>query len=172
MEATLPHRDTDAVMTLYAHCYLPADLMLKHYRKLAAQWDKTGRLSKSRRIDLRIYHTTWLGYLAVTAEGFNKLVMRKLLEINRPREFEEVIERSDKVGKMLNKHKDALRTLRNNIFHLREESDVVARFFYEKPGRFEWAEELHGAFGRFFSSYRVSAFVHCVLNERLDEVPH
>lgn len=172
MEATLPHRDEDAVMTLYVHCFLSADLMLKNYKKLSARWDKDGRISKSRYIDFRIYVTTWLGYLAVTAEGFKKLGMRRLLEGSRPNEFEDVIEQANTVGRMLKEHDDALRKFRNNIFHLRDDSNEVMRFFYEKPGRLAWAEELHSAFRKFFSGYRVSFFVHCLRNQRSDEASH
>lgn len=169
MEETLPHRDQDVVMTLYSHYYIAADLMFKNYKKLNSQLEKDGRLSRNRSIDWRIYLTTWLGYLAVTAEGFRKIGVRKLLNTSRPTEFEEVIERANMIGKMLKEHDDALRTFRNNIFHLRDDADGVTRFFREKPDRLSWAEELHTTFEKFFSSYRISFLVHCVRNARGEE---
>jgi len=169
MEATLPHEDEDAVLTLYSHVFLAADLMLKNYKKLTDHWKKAGRLSKNREIEMRIYFATWLGYLAATGEGFQKLGMRKLLETGRPQEFSEVIEHSNRVGKILKMHHDALRHFRNDVFHLRESPDKLMAFFKSKPDRVKWAEELHASFEDFFSCYRISFAVHCALNGRTDE---
>ena len=165
----LPHRDEDAVMTLYAHCYLAADLMMTNHKKLVTKLNKEGRPSQNRRVDLRIYASTWLGYLAVTAEGFKGLGMRKLLEFQRPHEFIELIEPANRVGTTIKKHDDALRKLRNSVFHIRKDSNEIRNFFYEKPGRLEWADELQSTFKDFFSAYRIVFDVYCVLNDRRDE---
>ena len=63
--ATLPRRDTDKVLTLYAHYFLAGELMLKNFRKLDAKGNQGGRLSQKDRYQLPIYFFTWLGFLAV-----------------------------------------------------------------------------------------------------------
>ncbi len=170
MHATLPHRDKDAVLTLYAHYFLASELMLKNYKKLNTKWSQRSRLSKNDRVQLSIYFCTWLGFLAVTAEGFKKLAIRRLIQDDRPPEFVELIPEADKLGRLLKRHADALRKFRNNVFHLREGAEEIQQFFQEGPNRLEWAEELQIAFDQFFSSYRIFCQVRYVLENRKEEL--
>lgn len=170
MNPTLPHRDKDAVLTLYAHYFLASELMLKNYKKLTTKRNQRGRLSKNDHYQLAIYFSTWLGFLAVTAEGFKKLGIRMLVKDDRPQEFIELIPKADELGKLLKKHDDALRKFRNNVFHLRESTEEIERFFRERPERVEWAEELQTAFNEFFSNYRILCQVHYVIENRKEEV--
>lgn len=110
--ANLPPRDKDAVLTLYAHYFLAAELMLKNYKKLLAKWNQRSRLSQNDRVQLSIYFCTWLGFLGVTAEGFKKLAVRKLVQDVRPPDFVELVLQSDELGRLLKKHDDALRKFR------------------------------------------------------------
>lgn len=71
---TLPHRDKDAVLTLYTHYFLVSELMFKNYKKLITKRNQHSRRSQNDRVQLSIYFCTWLGFLAVNAEGFKKLV--------------------------------------------------------------------------------------------------
>jgi len=167
---TLPHRDKDAVLTLYAHYFLASELMLKNYKKLVTKRNQRSRLSQNDEVQLSIYFCTWLGFLAVTAEGFKKLGIRRLVKDARPSDFVELIPKADELGKLLKKHDDALRKFRNNVFHLRESAEEVERFFYEQPNRLEWAEELQAAFNEFFSTYRILCQVHYLLENRKDEL--
>jgi hypothetical protein len=168
--ATLPQRDTDKVLTLYAHYFLAGELMLKNYRKLDKKWSERGRLSPNDRHQMSIYFFTWLGFLAVTAEGFQKkLAIRRLLQDERPPEFAELIPMADELGKMLKKNDDALRKVRNSVFHLRESTEEIERFFHERPGRLGWAEDLQAVLENFFSDYRVLCQVHYVIGNRKDE---
>ena len=80
MGSTLPHRDKDDVLTLYAHYFLASKLMLKNYKKLVAKRNQRSRLSQNDRVQLSIYFCTWLGFLAVTSEGFKKLGIRRLVK--------------------------------------------------------------------------------------------
>ncbi len=168
-DKNLLHRDKDAVMALYAHYFLAGDLMLKNYKKLSEKWNMRGRLSQNDRVQLSIYFCTWLGFLAVTAEGFKKLGVRKLLQDDRPPEFVELVPMANDLGKMLKKHDDALRKFRNNVFHLRDSVEEIERFFNERPDRLEWAEELQDSFAAFFSGYRVLCQVHYVVQNRPQE---
>ena len=170
MNPTLPHRDKDAVLTLYAHYFLASELMLKNYKKLIAKRKQRSRLSQNDRVQLSIYFSTWLGFLAVTAEGFKKLGIRRLVKDARPPEFVELIPKADELGKLLKKHDDALRKFRNNVFHLRESTEEIERFFREQPNRLEWAEELQAAFNKFFSAYRILCQVHYVIESREEEL--
>ena len=170
MNPTLPHRDKDAVLTLYAHYFLASELMLKNYKKLIVKRNQRSRLSQNDRVQLSIYFCTWLGFLAVTAEGFKKLGIRRLVKDARPPEFVKLIPKADELGKLLKKHDDALRKFRNNVFHLRESSEEIERFFRERPNRLEWAEELQAAFNKFFSSYRILCQVHYVIESRKEEL--
>jgi len=170
IDKNLVHRDKDAVMTLYAHYFLAGDLMLKSYKRLSEKWKVHGRLSQNNRVQLSIYFCTWLGFLAVTAEGFKKLGVRKLLQNDRPPEFAELVPIASGLGKMLKKHDDALRKFRNNVFHLRDNVEEVELFFNERPGRLGWAEELQSSFAEFFSDYRVLCQMHYVLSNRTQEI--
>ena len=166
----LPPRDKDEVLTLYAHYFLVAELMLKNYKKQLTKWNQHGRLSQNDRVQLSIYFCTWLGFLGVTAEGFKKLAVRKLVQEARPPDFVDLIPLADGLGKLLKKHDDALRGFRNNVFHLRESPDEIERFFRERPNRLEWAEELQAAFSQFFSNYRILCQVHYVIENRDEEL--
>lgn len=153
-------------MTLYAHYFLASELMLKNYQKLRKKHD---RLSQNDLVQLSIYFCSWLGFLAVTAEGFKKLTIRKLIKDARPTEFAELIYEADELGKYLKKHDDALRKFRNNIFHLRDSAEEIERFFREKPDRLEWAEELQARFDNLFSNYRILCQVRYALEGRKAE---
>ncbi len=170
MNPTLPHRDKDAVLTLYAHYFLASELILKNYKKLIAKWNQRSRLSQNDRVQLSIYFCTWLGFLAVTAEGFKKLGIRRLVQDARPPEFVELIPKADELGKLLKKHDDALRKFRNNVFHLRESTEEIERFFHERPDRLEWAEELQAVFDQFFSTYRILCQVYYAIESRKEEL--
>lgn len=166
----LPHRDKDAVLTLYAHYFLASELMLKNYKKLIAKWNQRNRLSQNDRVQLSIYFCIWLGLLAVTAEGFKKQGIRRLVQDARPPEIVELIPKADELGKLLKKHDDALRKFRNNVFHLRESTEEIERFFHERPNRLEWAEELQAVFGQFFSTYRILCQVHYAIKSRKEDL--
>ncbi len=170
MTVALPHRDHDAVMTLYAHYFLASELMFKNYKKLIAKRDKQGRLSRKSRVEQSIYFSSWLGFLAVTAEGFKRLKVRKLMKDDRPSDFVELIPEADKLGKFLKKHDDALRRFRNNVFHLRDNTEEIERFFREQPNRLEWAEELQTKFSEMFSNYRIICQTYYILEGRKEEI--
>ncbi len=98
-----------------------------------------------------IYFFTWLGFLGVTCEGFKKIGMRLLLQNERPDQFRELIPKSDEIGRAMKRHSDPLREVRNNVFHLRDDTEAIKRFFADEAGRLAWAEELHKKFVQFFS---------------------
>lgn len=167
---TLPSRDRDPILTLYAHYFLAADLMRKNYEKISGQWRRTGKLSKNSEINLRIYLSSWLGFLAVTCEGFRGLNVRLLLKEDRPKIFSELISMADSIGRMMKKHSDLLRKYRNNVFHLREDLEVIRRFFANDAERLSWSRELHTAIAEFFSQYRVLCEVHYSMHGRKSEM--
>ncbi|MUJ39697.1 hypothetical protein [Aliivibrio fischeri] len=166
----LPHRDQDPVMILYAHYYLASDLMYSNYKKKVDKNNKDGSLSQDDQVELSIYFCTWIGFLAVTSEGFKKLIVRKLLKEERPDEFEELIHMADDLGRLMNTYKDELRRFRNNVFHLRENTEDFERFIESQPNRLEWAEKLQVSFGEFFSLYRIISQVHYIKNNRKEEL--
>ncbi len=168
MNSTLPHHDKDAILTLYAHYFLASELMFKHYKKLLAKKSQHSRLGRKDRVHMSIYVCTWLGFLAVTAQGFKKLTIRKLIQSARPVAFVELIPMANELGKLLKKNDDALRKFRNNVFHLRENTEEIERFFRERHNRLEWAEELQAAFQQFFSDYRVLCDVHYATDSRIE----
>jgi hypothetical protein len=166
----LPARNLDKVLVLHSHYFQAAELMLENYDRILRGWKKSNQLSQWKAVDLRIYMSSWLGFLAVTCEGFEKLRMRLLLENDRPARFGELIKKSDAVGKLIKRHRDSLRELRNKTFHLREDPAAVRYFFAPHAERLLWARELHSAFADFFSSYLVQCQVHYALNGRLGEL--
>lgn len=167
----LPSQNHDMVMTLDAHYFEVADLMRENFEKLDAKLKKRGKLSRNDEVQNRIYFTTWLGFLWATCEGFKKKMnMRRLLTEERPESFKELLPESDALLKLINAHWDPLREVRNNVFHLRDNSEKIRKFFSREADRLSWALELHDALKRFFANYRIQCTVHCVMNGRKGEV--
>ena len=164
----LPHRDLDGVLALYIHYFNAADLMRKNYEAISKSFAKRAPTRKQQ-MDLSIYLSSWLGFLAVTCEGYQKLRMRILLTSERPLSFQELIPQSDALGRLINMHKHKLRNLRNNIFHLREDLTAIRDFFCGVENRLEWARTLHVDFEHFFSDYRILCEVHYLMNNRRAE---
>ena len=158
----VPARDEDPLLTLYAHYYLPAELMFENYKRLLNKWQKQGRLAPGESLKYRIYFGTWLGLLGVVTEGFKQLAVRKLIQDARPSDFIELVPECNALGRLLNKHDSELRKFRNKIFHLRDTAtDIIG--FLTAQGRLEWAEEVQSSFKKFFSNYRVFCEVHYIL---------
>jgi hypothetical protein len=166
----LPNREQDAVIVLYAHYFLAADLMRDNYVKFRTKRKKRGCLNQNDRVGQGIYLSSWLGFLGVTCEGFKKLRMPLLLQENRPEDFRELIPKSDQIGRVMKQHSDLLREFRNNVFHLRDDVEAIQRFFANGAVRVTWAEELHAALADFFSMYRVLCEVHYVMYGRTSEM--
>ncbi|MNG70255.1 hypothetical protein D3C73_125650 [compost metagenome] len=168
-EDALPTRNHDRVLTLHIHYFETAELMFKNYDKLNQKMKKNGHLSHREEFDMRIYLSTWLGFLGVVCEGFRKLNLRVLLDNERPVNFKELLPISDDIGKLMKEHSNSLRIFRNNIFHLRENTEFIRHFFDKEVERLPWARELHVALSGFFSQYRVFCEVHYVINGRKGE---
>jgi len=166
----LPARNLDIVLVLYCHYFQAAELMLENYDNLKKKWKKNNSLSHRKVIDLRIYMSSWLGFLAVTCEGFENIGMRLILQNERPEDFKELISKSDAVGRLIKKHRNPLREFRNKTFHLRKDPEVIRRFFAPDANRLPWARELHNAFTDFFSAYRVHCEFHYANNGRRGEL--
>ncbi len=166
----LPPRNLDIVLVLHSHYFQAAELMRENYDNLYQKWKKNNSLSHRKVVDLRIYMSSWLGFLAVTCEGFEDIGMHLLLRNSRPTSFEELIPKSNAVGKMIKRHRNPLRELRNKTFHLRENPEAIRRFFAPDANRLPWARELHDAFTVFFSAYLVECEVHYALNGRRGEL--
>ncbi|WP_082582943.1 hypothetical protein [Frateuria sp. Soil773] len=166
----LPARNLDIVLVLHSHYFQAAELMLENYDNLYRKWKKNNSLSHRKVVELRIYMSSWLGFLAVTCEGFENLGMHLLLHDSRPAAFEELIPKSDAVGKLIKRHRNPLREFRNKTFHLRKDPEAIRRFFDPDANRLTWARELHDAFEDFFSSYRFQCEVHYADNGRRGEL--
>jgi hypothetical protein len=76
----------------------------------------------------------------------------------------------DDVGNMMKKHSNSLREFRNNVFHLRENPEVVRQFFANDKERLPWAPELHAAIARFFSEHHILCEVHYTMHSRKTEI--
>lgn len=166
----LPHKDHDRVMTLQIHYFYAADLMRKNYESLSLEWTQNNKLSRAKKIKLRIYMNTWLGFLAVTCEGFKKKLKMRLLLLNeRPIEFQELVAACDKLNSEMNDHSEQLRKFRNNVFHLRENLEDTLEFFKRGEDRLAWARSIHTGLDRFFSEYRVLCEFHYIIHGRVSE---
>lgn len=168
-EEMLPGRNQDRINILQIHYFQTANLMLENYDKLSQKLDKNGYLSRREEVDIRIYLFTWLGFLGVVCEGFRSLNMRLLLDHERPDDFKELMPISDNIGRLMKKNANSLRVFRNNVFHLRENTEFLHHFFDDKLECLPWARELQTAFAEFFSQYRVLCEVHYVMNGRKGE---
>ncbi len=166
----LPSRNRDPVLTLFAHYFEAADLMRENYEKLNKKWKKDGKLSHMNEVQNRIYFYSWIGFLAVTCEGFKNMHMRQLLMNDRPASFKELIPLCDALGKLIKAHWDPLREFRNNVFHLRASPEKIRNFFSKDVDRLSWARELHDTLERFFSDYRIKCEVHYAMNRRRGEL--
>lgn len=165
----LPLRDRDQVLTLQVHYFHAADLMLEHYDSLLAKWNKTQRLSRDDQSDFRVYMSSWLGFLAVTCEGFRKLKMYLLLNDHRPVEYQELLPECNKLNRAINAHFDSLRKYRNNVFHLRDTAVDTLDFLAPNAGRLGWAKSIHADLKQFFSDYQILCECHYLENERESE---
>lgn len=166
----LPHRDHDNVLTLYFHYFYAADLMHKNYESLNLQWQQNEGLNNDNETKLRIYMNSWLGFLAVTCEGFKKLSMRTLLLENRPNEFQELLDECNKLNSEMKKNSNHLRKFRNNVFHLRDNLADTLAFFEPGKDRLAWARSIHSNLDQFFSQYRVLYECHCLINNRTSDL--
>lgn len=166
----LPARNLDIVLVLHSHYFQAAELMRENYDNLHRKWKKNNSLSHRKIVDMRIYMSSWLGFLAVTCEGFESIGMHPLLQKNRPPAFRGLLQKSDAVGRLIKQHRHPLRELRNKTFHLREDPKAIRRFFDPDTKRLPWARELHDAFERFFSDYRVQCEIHYANNGRRGEL--
>lgn len=167
---SLPARNLDIVLVLYCHYFQVAELMLENYDILYAKWKRNDSLSHRKIVDLRIYMSSWLGFLAVTCEGFEGLNMQRLLRDSRPDAFGKLTQKSDVIGTLIKKHRKPLREFRNKTFHLRKDPLAIRDFFASDKNRIPWARELHQAFADFFSAYRLECEFHYSINGRLGEL--
>lgn len=165
----LPHREQDKVLTLQIHYFYAANLMLKHYDALIKQWNKNKKLSRTDEIKFRIYMSSWLGFLAVTCEGYKKLNMHRLLNEERPNEYQELISKCNALNSVINKNYDDLRKFRNNVFHLRTSINDTIAFLSPSSDRLSWARQIHKNLESFFSDYRVLCECYYMLNGRENE---
>ncbi|QXI26366.1 DUF6896 domain-containing protein [Pseudomonas vanderleydeniana] len=164
----LPHRDMDEVLTLNIHYFYSAELMLKNLDLLVAKRKKHKKLSFSEKVNYRIYMSSWLGYLAVTCEGYRSLSMYLLLNDRRPVEYRDLIPECNALNSSIAEHYHALRKYRNNVFHLRESVEDTLGFI-SSDERISWARKIHGELKSFFSNYRVLCEFYYILNERSSE---
>lgn len=165
----LPHREQDNVLTLEIHYFYAADLMLKNYDLLSSKWDKNQKLSRNDEVNFRIYMNSWLGFLAVTCEGYRKLSMYLLLNKERPADYQELVPRCNKLNSTISQHYDDLRKFRNNVFHLRTSMDDTLAFLARGEQRLSWARSIHRELQAFFSEYRILCECHYILNSRRSE---
>ncbi|NUU03514.1 DUF6896 domain-containing protein [Herbaspirillum robiniae] len=166
---TLPHRDQDEILTLRVHTFGVAELMYKNHEKLAIKWRANQHLSKNELANLRHYFIAWIGFLAVTCEGFRSQGIRKSLENNRPEKFKDLVPKYKAIERLLKPHQDDLREFRNNVFHLRTDILAILRFAIDEGEQLQWAEEIHSALADFFREYGAMCEVHYLMNERWKE---
>ncbi len=162
----LPDRNHDRILVLHSHYFQNAAYMLELYEKPIKKKNKANYLDKGCKVDQHNCLRNWLGFLGVTCEGFKKLNMRFLLEKNRPESFKELIPVLDDIGKKMKKHFNLLRKFRNDVFHLRENLEVVRQFFDHDADLVLWSREIHAALAKFFSMYRVLCEVHYTTHKR------
>lgn len=167
-ERTLPHKDNDKILTLHSHYFYYSDLMFVNYNKIDRKIKEKRKLSINNEIERSIYFLSWLGFLAVTCEGFKKLKIRLVISKERPESFEEIIETVDFLNKYININYDELRKLRNSVFHLRDSTNDIKKFFSHHD-KLYWAISLHQKFKSFFSEYRILCEVEYLTSNRLEE---
>lgn len=165
----LPHQSQDRILTLYSECFLSADVMLGHYNSTVRYAEKHKGLSRLKRIGLRVYLLSWLGYLHSTMEGIQSIGVRLLLQRRRHHSFQEAIPLLDELNSLFKKHANSLRILRNNVFHLLTDANALEAFFSQDGQRLRWATELHRQLAEFFSDYRITAEVYYLETGRMAE---
>lgn len=165
----LPHWSQDKIITLFSECFGAAEVMFNHYKSTKTYGEKNQGLSQSKRINLRVYLLSWLGYLHSTMEGFQSSRVRLLLQQRRHHAFQEAIPLFDELNSLFRQHANDLRILRNNVFHLVTDIDAVDTFLACDEIRLNWATSLHRQLGAFFSTYRVLAELHYFNTGRMAE---
>lgn len=165
----LPRRDSDKVLTLHVHYFYAADLMLTQYDAIIKKLEKKEKITFEEELNSKIYMDSWLGFLAVTCEGYKKLNMYLLLNNERPLGYQELIPRASKLSSSIKEHYDHLRKFRNNVFHLRDSVDDTLEFLSPDADRLVWARSIHDDLREFFSHYRVFCESHYLVNGRKSE---
>lgn len=163
---SLPHKDLDEIRTLHAHYFHATELMKEHYDTLLTNIESGGKLSRNEEVHFRIYLSTWLGYLAVTCEGYRDLNMYLLLSNERPSDFEDLIPQCNALNSRINEHYDELRKYRNNVFHLRTDLNDTIAFLSPEKNCLSWAKSIHRDLALFFMEYRACCECHYIINNR------
>jgi hypothetical protein len=92
----------------------------------------------------------WLSTLFAVAEGYKSLDLR-----------------DDEIDALLlSPHLENLRHFRNGTFHYQKNPMKQVQFFLGGEERLDWAQQLHEAFDRFFSEYRIKITVENFLAQR------
>lgn len=167
----LPHQRDDAVLRLYIHYFLTADLMREQLRKLDLQKRAKGRLSVNKELERYRYWLIWLSGLYVVVDGFLKKIAKLDLIRQRPEIFSDLRPLVADLTDQCNAHRDSLRRFRNATFHFEEHSDEQIQFVLTSENREDWALDLHRKFADFFSRYRVHCGVIYMMANRMDEDP-
>jgi hypothetical protein len=166
--ASLPHRDLDPVMRLFAHYFEPATLMLEQFLKLDEKAAIGKGLPRSKVLERRYFLMFWLAGLYVVMEGIETLPLGAVLA-TRPLDIPDIAERIPPLMESFAEHRNSLRLLRNAQAHYQETPKKHVQFFDDRA-RLTWAMTIHRQIAKIFSEYRIGCAVVCMIAGRKGEI--
>jgi len=125
-------KENNPVWTLFFAYFVPCDLIHQHYQRMVPRfYDPETQEAAAQ--EFFAYIHLWLSLLYVVADGFKELKL------------------SDAAASpIIDAHLDELRVFRNQVFHFQKKT--YKREQFHGVDQFNWAEKLHTAFQKFFTS--------------------
>ena len=125
-------KERNPVWMLFVAHFVPCDIIYQHYQQIKPLFfaprtqDQVGQ-------QFLAYTHLWMALLYVVADGFKELGLS-----------------DPTLSPIIDLHLDDLRIFRNSVFHFQK--DDRKRVQFHDADKFNWAQDLHVAFQRFFTS--------------------
>lgn len=125
-------KDGNPVRILFVAHFVPCDVIFQHYMETKPIFFNSRTQAEVGQVFIAYTHL-WMALLYVVAEAF------KELKISDPT-----------ITPLIDRHLDDLRVFRNSVFHFQK--DDRKRVQFHDVNKFNWAQQLHVAFQRYFAA--------------------
>ena len=125
-------KDQNPLWMLFVAHFAPCELIFQHYKQTKTMFFDTRTQAEVGQAFIAYTHL-WMALLFVVAEAF------KELKLNDPT-----------ITPLIDQHLDDLRVFRNSVFHFQKDDRKRAQF--HDVNKFNWAQQLHVAFQRYFEA--------------------
>lgn len=125
-------KDGNPVWLLFVAHFAPCDIIFQHYMQTKLMFFNPRTQAQVGQAFIAYTHL-WMALLYVVAEAFKDL---KLCD--------------PAITPLIDSHLDDLRKFRNSVFHFQKDDRKRAQF--HDADKFNWAQQLHVAFQRYFTA--------------------